>query len=320
MIDRDRLYRVFGIPELDALAGCLDVIVTPAEQRLILDAARRGGELGGDELGELGGGAADALYRRGILDSASGDKGAPLRYKLGSFYTRLDVFVLSELELWRALPLEIRAALDRWYFDAYYARLAIDAAQPPTGDAVLTLDETLAFIERETRTPYLVNCDCRSLSREIWTAPCDKPLETCVTFRDGPNSSAHRGIARRISKAEACEVVRKADEAGLIHQVNDGTICNCCIDCCYLSRARSRRNRAIHFGENPAAAAWPRQTKRVALASALCADCGLCRERCPHGLFTERSDGGVAVEAARCIGCGLCVNTCAAGALTLARY
>jgi Pyruvate/2-oxoacid:ferredoxin oxidoreductase delta subunit len=305
---------VFGIPELDALDAHLEMIISPSDQRAIFDIARQG-----EEIGENDYPGTHTLYRRGILDiasnCASNDMGAH-RFRLSGFYTRLDVFVLSELELWRTLPRELRSALDSWYFNAYYARLPIDSSHPATEDAVLTLNETLSFIEREEREPYLVNCDCRALAQELWTQRCEKPLETCITFKNGPNTSAHRGIARRVSKADACDVIRRADDAGLIHRANAGTICNCCMDCCYLSRAEERRNREIRFYENPLAAAWPLQNKRVELQDARCVSCGRCVERCPRGLF-EAHGGQIAVDVVRCIGCGLCVNTCMAGALSL---
>ncbi|MDR2489886.1 MAG: 4Fe-4S binding protein, partial [Spirochaetaceae bacterium] len=306
-----KIHAAFAIPPLAALDACLDVIIQPHEQRIIQEIAAADGSDGASM-------DVAALYRRGILDIAGEPESAYTapRYKLADFYTRLEVFVITEHDAWRRLPRAVRQEIDAWYFDAYYSRLAISAETPPTEDAVFTLDETLAFIDRETRQPYLAPCDCRSLANELYGPSCGKPLEVCISFKNGPNTGAHRGITKPITKDTAKEVVMQADRAGLIHRVNPGTICNCCIDCCYLSRAQRRRNEAIDFYNDPRAAAWPVQTQQVRLDPSSCVQCGQCIERCPLKLFSIE-DGVPHNDTSRCIGCGLCVTTCPSGALVL---
>jgi Pyruvate/2-oxoacid:ferredoxin oxidoreductase delta subunit len=254
-------------------------------------------------------------YRRGIINRADSGDTSHEKYRVADFYTRLDVFAITERETCRAFDTEIRRAIDAWYFDTYYRRLTISSDVAPGDDAVLTLDEAIALIENETRQVYVTNCDCRSLAQGLFGA-CDKPLRTCISYRAGLNSGAHRGFALPVSKNEAKQVLFDTDKAGLIHTGNAHGICNCCTDCCYQSRARARRNAELG---GHATVSWPRQTKAARQADT-CINCGVCVTRCPFGLFS-RDGGAVRLDTARaarfCVGCGLCVNACPSKALSL---
>jgi ferredoxin len=250
------------------------------------------------------------LYRRGLINLESENEQAGL-FQLGTFYTLLDVFVVAEPEKYRAFDQETQAALDNWYFAAYYARLTLDPQQRPSGDTVLTREEVLMRVQTEERQAYLTNCDCRVLAGGH--DDCDKPLRTCISFRSGINTIAHRGVSQPVTKEKAEQVIRDADAAGLIHTANENTICNCCTDCCYLSRARKKRD-AVLADHNKPFLRWPKVTRRVRADWDKCASCGLCEERCPFHLFSvaeQRVDDG------QCVGCSLCVNTCPQGALSL---
>ena len=148
---------------------------------------------------------------------------------------------------------------------------------------------------------------------------CGKPTLTCISYRNGANTFADRGVAAAISKDRAKQVVREADAAVLMHTANPGTICNCCADCCFLSRARIRRNAALRQPETDGGAflPWPSQRGPVRLSQEKCVRCGVCTSRCPFGIFAADGDGRVSVQAGKCVGCALCVQTCPAQALSL---
>jgi Pyruvate/2-oxoacid:ferredoxin oxidoreductase delta subunit len=307
-----RFCELFGVPCIGAARKHIDLIVTPLEQEVLLALGHE--SFTAEDADRIGGAGFTAkAYRRGVVSL----EGTGPRYRAADFYTRLEIFAVAEPELYRSLDTEDQRKIDEWYFDAYYKGLEIRPDALPTADAVLTLAETLAFIEGEKRQAYLVNCDCRSLAAGAvpHESVCGKPLEVCISFRDGPNSNAHRGISRAVTKAEAKQAAIYADKAGLIHTANQNTVCNCCADCCYLSRARRRRNGELGT-EAGGAVIWPRQTKRVAVAASLCSRCGLCTKRCPFGLFSLEG-GTVSARAELCVGCGLCANTCPSGALEL---
>jgi ferredoxin len=283
----------------------LHVLVALSEQRLIADFAEE--MFTAEELGRAGLDAGD-LYRRGLVNYT--DDRAVL-FKFSDFYTLLDVFVVAEPEKYRALAKETQTALDKWYFSVYFARLHLDPDARPSEDAVLTREEALERVQNEERQAYLAHCDCRVLAGGY--DGCEKPTRTCISFRSGVNTATHRGVSEPIPKSRAAQVIRDADDAGLIHTANANTICNCCTDCCYLSRARTKRDAALTARGVPFLS-WPKAVRRVRADWEKCASCGLCEERCPFHLFSVADRR---VDAARCIGCSLCVNTCPSGALSV---
>lgn len=237
-------------------------------------------------------------YKKGIISKVdeTGEK-----YCISNFYNFLDVFVVTRKSEYDTLSLEQKKALDDWYFDAYYNGLDSNPEVRPTQDMVLTLDETLAFIDKQERQIYLNNCDCKSLTGE-----CGLPIRTCLTYRDGINSFTDRGISEKIDKEQAKEIVRQADKVGLMHTVNPGGICNCCGDCCYLFRSQKRRD-SVGF--------WPASAYIVEIDRDKCIACGLCTKRCHFDVFEK--DEKITMDVSKCVGCGICVNACPGKALYL---
>jgi Pyruvate/2-oxoacid:ferredoxin oxidoreductase delta subunit len=243
-------------------------------------------------------GLLDRAYRRGVLRLVDE---AESRYAVAGFSERLEVMVAAEPEDYLALDADLRAALDAWCFGSYLAGLG--AEERPTGDVVATLDETLDFIDGVTRPAFLNHCDCRVLAGR-----CGRPTRTFITFRDGINTMAHRGWSEPLSKAQAKEIVRRANADGLVQTFNDDGICNCCTDCCYLFRAQEARGSGM---------TWPLSHAVASVDASSCALCGECVERCPFDVFTLEGDELVAVVE-RCRGCGLCAETCPADAISMA--
>jgi ferredoxin len=122
-----------------------------------------------------------------------------------------------------------------------------------------------------------------------------------------------RDLARTINAQEALEVLNKAEEAGLVHCVNNsqdkfGVVCNCCSCCCTLLRG-------ITELANPNAVAT--SSYIVNFSADECTGCFLCSDnRCPVNAISEQDDI-VAVDELRCIGCGLCVSVCPFEALSM---
>ncbi len=241
----------------------------------------------------------DAEFRRGFLNKTQ----EPGVYRLNTLYGMLDVFVVSRRDDYdRLFTNEEKHQLDDWYFDAYFSSLRPDGKGRLTEDKVMTLDETIETIMNDPRQIYLNNCDCRSL-----TGDCGKPVRTCLTWKNGPNTFVDRGLSQKLTKEEAVEVVRRADKAGLMHTTMSGGICNCCPDCCYLFRSQRR---AQTWG------IWPEPKGLISYDPEKCIDCGLCARRCQMGVF--KKEAALVFDPRRCAGCGLCVSTCPAGALKLA--
>ena len=276
----------------------LSKMYTPAERRLleIIDTGRKYCR---SELEEILNRvdeslSIEGLFRRGIISLCEVDSEDPEaqdseKFCAGTFLGRLDIFATQEYETYSGLPEDLRYALDEMYFNDYLNSLGPVDCSRPTDDEVLPVEEVLAFIDGRDDTPYLADCDCRSLKQA-----CDAPRNVCITYRTGPGSYVRRGLAAPISKEEAKEVVRRAESEGLIHTVNSGGICSCCRDCCYLFRAADARG---------SIGVWPKVSYRAEIDENRCIGCGICKERCR---FEDT-----------CIGCGVCISTCPADAIKL---
>jgi len=237
-------------------------------------------------------------YKRGVFVKV-GERADT--YGLSSFYGRLDVFAISETDRYRSLTQEQRKRLDAWYFGDYEASLDTDLRVRPTSDEVLPLEKVLEFIEKQDRTIYLNPCDCRAIAGK-----CDKPIFTCITYRNGLNTFSDRGHSKIITKEEAKEIVKKADMAGLMHTVNPNGICNCFGDCCYLFRAAKKRN---------SVGLWPKADYIIETDEEKCIVCRNCKSYCHFNVFSF--ENGLEADKSRCVGCGICVGKCPKGALTL---
>lgn len=293
----DRLIaKYFQMP--DCALDLIDFFFTKEDQRFILSMGNRTfskAEADPDYL-------ADAFHR-GVVSKADDDG---TEWALNSFYGMLDVFSVSQTRKYRSLSREKRRQLDDWYFQSYVDSLDQDMAHRPTTDVIITRDEMLNFIDHETRPLYLNYCDCKSLSGD-----CGLPSHTCINFVPGTNSFKARGLSQPLTKEEAKDVIRQADEAGLVHTLSEHGICNCCDDCCYLFRAQRVRN-SVGF--------WPKAEHIVAMDADRCIACGRCVKRCHFGVFKKEGNGRAAkirFDNKTCEGCGLCVNTCPTGALRL---
>jgi Pyruvate/2-oxoacid:ferredoxin oxidoreductase delta subunit len=133
-------------------------------------------------------------------------------------------------------------------------------------------------------------------------------LQTCLVFNKGAETLIEHGTARRIDLEEALEIVRRSEELGLVHNVDNaegeiGSLCNCCPCCSVLLTSW---NRGLTNVDSPS-------RYRVGFAEARCIRCQACVERCPTGARAVR-EARMTTDDDLCLGCGLCVSACEQGA------
>ncbi len=156
------------------------------------------------------------------------------------------------------------------------------------------------------------DCICRT-QQALLGNRCEYPMESCLVFARAEGVFANDPITREITKEEAFQILREAEEAGLVHSSGNYRqghyyICNCCTCCCALMRG------ITELGIPTAVA---RSDFYAAVDSELCTACETCLERCRFGALSV--DDVCQVDRVRCVGCGLCVSTCPSGALRLER-
>jgi Pyruvate/2-oxoacid:ferredoxin oxidoreductase delta subunit len=300
---RDKIVEKFQIPE--PAVPFLDVFFTE-EDLLVIDGVEKDAFTAADVTPLLTREASDYLeeaYRRGIVSWKDRSSGL---YQLNNFYGFLDVFVVTQKERYHEkISREDRGRIDAWYFSTYCSRLDPDYSHRPTEDVILTLEESLEYIDRDDRQLYWTNCDCKCLLGD-----CGLPTKVCLSYAQGDNAYSDRQVSEPVTKEQAKQILRDADRAGLMHTWNPGGFCNCCGDCCYLFRAQKVRG-SIRL--------WPRQNYLISYDREKCVGCGLCTRRCHFQVLTKNEEKKITLDTSRCVGCGICANACPAEALKLVR-
>ena len=191
-----------------------------------------------------------------------------------------------------------------------FARVISVDRDIPDDKTVQPYDRLLPYIEK-AKFIGLVTCHCRHMY-ELLGDPCDKPKDVCLAVGPGALYMSEYGLGKLISKEEALAVLKRAEEAGLVHVVsNTGKyldfICNCCV--CHCENLKSLKRSAD-------AGLAAISSFISAVDTVLCTGCGDCISRCPmEALAIKNQLAGVDIK--RCIGCGLCVSSCPMGAIVL---
>ena len=155
-------------------------------------------------------------------------------------------------------------------------------------------------------------CICRREQKMIGKG-CQKQEETCLVFGMAADYYIRNGIGRTIDLQETINILRKADEEGLVLQPGNTqeimNICCCCGDCCGVLRTLKTFPKPASQVVSPFVVSHDPKT---------CEGCGLCVERCQMGALSLVNEKAT-LNIDRCIGCGLCVSTCPTDSLTLTR-
>jgi Na+-translocating ferredoxin:NAD+ oxidoreductase RNF subunit RnfB len=157
------------------------------------------------------------------------------------------------------------------------------------------------------KSRIIAPCGCRV----VWGI-CDHPLMTCFACFDRPRGEYYINqpgrLLKEVTLAETLDIVREAEEAGLVHWGD----CYCCSCCCenLFPVTRSRRYELM----------TPNRFLAVVNETA-CKGCQDCVERCPFEAVEMRPSAGskklkafIAVD--KCKGCGLCIVGCKQNAIT----
>ena len=176
-----------------------------------------------------------------------------------------------------------------------YTRLRIAPLAPllPPGMGMMRVIPIQTAIDANTKAvPYeklsyyldkydifsVSDCSCRS-SRRVLNQGCGHlEKDMCIHMGTGAEYYIRTGRSRQVTRKEVEEILKKAEEDGLMHQMpnieglgDSAAICNCCACSCFAMRAATMFNTPDTVRSN-----YVSQDD-----SDKCVACGQCVENCP---------------------------------------
>lgn len=173
---------------------------------------------------------------------------------------------------------------------------------------ILAFDDIKKLIEN-TGSMAVTRCSCRVID-----GACGNDVWNCMQFGRAADYAIERGTGRRLSMKEAVDILKAAEDAGLVHVGSNArslghVVCNCCDDCC-MNWPLDRTGKKKSF-------VYPSRFQAEVDAS-LCSSCQTCLDRCPFDAITMEGENDTAlVNEEKCMGCGVCLVTCPEEALGL---
>jgi Fe-S-cluster-containing hydrogenase component 2 len=251
------------------------------------------------------------MAKRGLIREKSG--------KVGKAYGLMPFVVgIYELQL-EHIDEEFARLFEDYYKEAFHRLLAVKPSvqriipveRNVPADIEVMPYELASQLLGEAQSWGVMDCICRKQKKLIGEG-CDHPLDVCMIFSRRPGAFDESEVIRALTKEEALGVMRRAEEAGLVHTVGNTQrgvfyVCNCCTCSCAILRG------VAEYGIMGAVAPSEFQAE---VEEDLCTGCELCLERCQFGALSV-VDGCCQVDERRCLGCGLCIMACADEALKL---
>ena len=212
----------------------------------------------------------------------------------------------------------------KWLANHYHSKVLT----PDQAEAIISIDKEIPLRDLEQIIPYSMardlvlkgppdiavwQCGCRQ-NREN---PC-QPIQVCMPIGQPLVDfilEHHPQSSRRLTKAEALDLLRAEHERGHLHSAwfKDAilnrfyAICNCCKCCCGGIEAMLKHGIPLMASSGYVSQVDP----------TLCTACEICKNACAFKAI--RVDGTAAVNWETCMGCGVCVGQCPTKAMSLAR-
>ncbi len=313
----DTIPNAFPATESGVELKILAKLFTPEEAALALqlkvtpESAEQIAQRTGDDTQALEA-ALDGMAERGLIRAKRGQ---------GRVTYGLMPFVVGIYELQLAhMDEEFARLFEAYYKEAFHEVLdlrppiqrVIPVEQNVPVDIEVMPYERASELLGQAQSWGVMDCICRKQKKLIGEA-CEHPVDVCMIFSRRPGTFDEREVIRALTKEEALGVLRRAEEAGLVHTVGNNQrevfyVCNCCTCSCAILRG------VAEYGLMSAVAP---SAFRSSVDEDLCTGCELCLDRCQFGALSV-VNGVCQVDERRCFGCGLCITACGDDALSLA--
>lgn len=252
------------------------------------------------------------MSRKGLIFSIE-TPDRPPAYMASQFVVGIWEYHVNDLdeELIRDME-EYAPVLGKEAFDYLPQLRTIPVQRSIRADINILAHEKAEELVRKQKKFLVAPCICRK-ERQIKGGDCGKLMEACLVFGWGADYYERNGLGRVITLEETLDILKRADEEGLVLQPSNTrdivNICCCCGDCCQI---------LIHLKRHPKPAKMAASPFIAESDPDMCIGCETCIDRCQMDAIRMEDDHAV-VNQDRCIGCGLCVSTCQGDALTLKR-
>jgi len=183
----------------------------------------------------------------------------------------------------------------------------------PTELAVLSYEKVADIID-QAETIAVTDCICRTKQNMVGKG-CGHTIQNCLALSPWAEYYLENGWpAKKISKGEALEILKQAEEEGLVHTSQNTAsgpwfICNCCSCSCGVLSAV--KNLKLHSQVG-------RSDYLAKIGEDLCTGCEECIKRCQFGAISMENSVAK-INPAFCMGCGLCKPSCPTDAISLNR-
>ena len=179
-------------------------------------------------------------------------------------------------------------------------------------DTVHTFDQVEHYIDAND---YIAvgTCYCRHTAMLRGEDLHEMPTDVCMQFGDSAQYAVERLGARKISRPEALDILKRSEEAGLIHMSQNtaegaGFICNCDRwHCGVVAQAIKTPKPALTMNSGFIPSFDPDG----------CVACGTCLDRCPSTALAMGSADIPEVNVDRCFGCAACATGCPSDAISM---
>ena len=189
--------------------------------------------------------------------------------------------------------------------------ITVDRAINPK-DTVHTYDQVKHYID-DTTYIAVGACYCRHTALLRGEDLHGMPTDVCMQFGDSAQFAVERLGAKKITKEEAMDVLKRSEEAGLIHMSQNtadgiGFICNC---------------DRWHCGAVEMALSAPKPASVMnsgfvpEFDADACTACETCIDRCPSEALAMTDDDIPEVNIDRCFGCAACATGCPSEAISM---
>jgi NAD-dependent dihydropyrimidine dehydrogenase PreA subunit len=173
-----------------------------------------------------------------------------------------------------------------------------------------TLNEAENMV-RAARSWGIRDCICKLQQEMIGDYCCDFPSNVCMTFSSRENAYVNSIRTKPITMERSLEILKEAEEAGLIHtsmniDIGHKYICNCATCHCGVLRGLTEFNQPHAFVKSE---------YEISINEEDCIGCGKCISRCQFNALEIVDKKCVANN--KCVGCGVCAIVCSKDALSL---